>query len=192
MNAESGTDDPTLALGKLTLQLVLSPERAWPGLLASGERALPTPLRHAVTGGAASVLATGLGWSLRPGSTYAGTVLHMLAAVLGYVGAACAAVVIGPSLLGTGRASAEAARYASGAALPVVLSGVGNLIPLLSLCFALALAGAALSVRSAMIGAGAMFAAPRGPARWRAAAVPTGLAVGSVVAATCVRAVLPQ
>jgi hypothetical protein len=179
-------------LAELTLRLAFMPERGWPRLAvahASGEP-LPSPLRHAVTAAFLSVIATGVGWSLKPGATYAGTVLQLLAALLGYVGGAALPVMLAPVMSGLGSSSSTAARYASAAVLPVALSGLANMIPLLPLSFALALAGAALSAHSGWIGASAMLAL-EGQARKRAAAGPTGMAVGLVLTATFVRAVLP-
>ena len=193
MASGSGLQPQPRALADLTLKLVTTPERGWPRLASAhftGE-SLPSPLRHAVTAAAVSVVATGLGWALGSGNTYAGTVLHVLAALLGYVGGSALAVLFGPTFLNDGPAPSIVARYVSGSVLPVSLSGIANVIPLLPIAFALAAAGAALSAHSGWIGASAMLAL-EGQARLRAAVVPAGLAVGSVLTATCVRAVLPQ
>jgi hypothetical protein len=186
-------------LARLTWRLAALPEQTWPRFASAHgqgardtDEALPSPLKHIAVAGFVSVLATGLGWSIRPGATSAGAVLHMLLAVVGYVGGSALAVLLAPVLLQ--RASLEPAllaRYASGAVLPVALCGLGNLIPMPLLSFALALAGAASSVHSGWVGASAMLAL-EGQARKRAAVVPAGLAVSLVLLATFVRTVLPK
>jgi hypothetical protein len=133
-----------------------------------------------------------------------GVVLQSLAALVGYVGGAASAVELssqwvsapdaGPNAASKSVArgdSARVARFASGAVLPVVLSGSFNLIPLLPMSFALALAGAAASVHSGWVGASAMLAL-EGKPRKRAAMVPAGVAVGLVLLATLLRTVLPK
>lgn len=183
-------------LAELTLKLAAFPERAW-GRFAlaaaceSGDTALPSPLRHAAGASAISVLATGFGWALRPGATVGGVVLHSLAAVVGYVGAAGMAIELGSRWIVAPDATPKAvARFTSGAVLPVVVSGTLNLIPLVPMSFVLALAGAAASVHSGWVGASAMLAL-EGPPRKRAAVIPAGVAVGLVLLATLARTVLP-
>jgi hypothetical protein len=187
-------------LARLTFRLATLPEQAWPRFAlahsqrgnASDAEALPSPLKHVTAAGLLSVVATGLGWAIRAGSTSAGAVLQMLGAVVGYVGGGALAVLATPVFLK--RADLEPsllARYASGAVLPLSLSGLGNLIPLAPMSFALALAGAALSAHSGWVGASAMLAL-EGQARKRAAVVPAGLAVSLVLLATFVRTVLPK
>jgi hypothetical protein len=187
-------------LARLTFRLAALPEQAWPRFAlahsqqgnSSAAEALPSPLKHVATAGLVSVIATGLGWALRSGATSAGAVLQMLGAVVAYVGGGALAVVATPVLLK--RPDLEPpllARYASGAVLPLSLSGLGNLIPLPLMSFALALAGAALSAHSGWVGASAMLAL-EGQARKRAAVVPAGLAVSLVLLATFVRMVLPK
>jgi hypothetical protein len=116
----------------------------------------------------------------------------MLTALVGYVGGATLAVVVGQRLLGSAGAPPDvAARFASGAAMPVVLSGIVNVVPFPPLSFVLALAGAASSAHSGWIGASAMLAF-EGQARKRAAVIPAGLAVSLVLLATFVRMGLPK
>jgi len=184
-------------LAKLTLRLAASPEQAWPYFAVAHSVApdtpgsLPSPLQHAVTASFVSVFATGLGWMLRAGATSGGAVLQMLSSTVGYVGGAALAVTLTPVLLrGTGEPSELLARFASGAVLPLALSGIVNLLPLPPLSLVLALAGAAASAHSGWVGASALLAL-EGPARTRAAAVPAGLAVSLVLLATFVRMALP-
>lgn len=184
-------------LARLTWRLAALPEQAWPRFAvahgaASGPDALPSPLKHVAVAGFASVLATGVGWALRPHASSGGAVLHMLVAVVGYVGGGALAVGLTPSLLRRHLTATRelTARFASGAVLPLCLSGLGNVIPLPILSFVLALAGTASSVHSGWVGASAMLAL-EGQARKRAAVVPAGLAVSLVLLATFVRMVLP-
>lgn len=186
-------------LARLTWRLAALPEQTWPRFASAhgqgardADEALPSPLKHIAVAGFVSVLATGLGWSIRAGATSAGAVLQMLMAVVGYVGGGALAVLVSPMLLKVAGAEPElVARYASGAVLPLALCGLGNLIPMPLLSFALALAGAASSVHSGWVGASAMLAL-EGQARKRAAVVPAGLAVSLVLLATFVRMVLPK
>lgn len=195
-------------LAKLTLRLLASPEQAWPHVAAAHSVApetpgsLPTPLRHAVAAGFISVFATGFGWMWRPGATSGGTVLQMLCATVGYVGGAALAVILAPRLVrapgaaescscADPRTSTElVSRFASGAVLPISLSGIANVLPLPPLSLVLALAGTAASAQSAWVGASALLAL-EGKARTRAAVVPAGLAVSLVLLATFVRMALP-
>ena len=180
-------------LAELTLQLAAFPERAWSrfAVADAAGNALPSPLKHAVGASSVSVLATAIGWALRPGATVGGTVLHVLAALVGYAGGALLAVEASARWLNfTGADPASLARFASGAVLPVVVSGMVNVIPLLPMSFLLALAGAAASAHSGWIGASTMLALEGQPRR-RAAAVPAGVAVGLVLLATLARTVLP-
>lgn len=180
-------------LASLTWRLAAQPEQGWSLLAAAQakEESLPTPLRHAAWAGLLSVVATGLGWALKPGTTAAGTVLHMLAALVGYVGGATMAVEASRKLISNPGSNAhDVSRFAVGAALPVALSGMLNVIPLMPLTFVLALAGAAWSVQSGWVGARALLAL-EGQARKRAAWVPAGLAVSLVLIATFLRMELP-
>lgn len=195
-----------MVLTELTLQLTASPERAWPRFAVADTTAgtLPSPLRHAVGVSSLSVLATCIGSALRPGATVGGVVLQSLAALVGYVGGAVSAVELSsrwvsapdvcPNVVSDSHVRGQTARvdrFASGAVLPVVLSGSFNLVPLLPMSFALALAGAAASVHSGWVGASAMLAL-EGQPRKRAAMVPAGVAVGLVLLATLLRTVLPK
>ena len=180
-------------MAELTLQLAASPERAWARFASAdaASAALPSPLKHALGASSVSVLATGLGWALRPGATVGGVVLHALAAVVGYMGGAACAVELGGRYVAAPDVAPEAiSRFASGAVLPVAVSGTLNVIPLLPMSFLLALAGAAASVHSGWIGASQMLAL-EGQPRKRAAVVPAGVAVGLVLLATLARTVLP-
>jgi hypothetical protein len=180
-------------LASLTWRLAAQPEQGWSqiaGIQAKAE-SLPTPLRHVAWAGLLSVVATGLGWALKPGTTAAGTVLHMLAALVGYVGGATMAVEVSPKLISEPHGSAHGvSRFAAGAALPIALSGLLNVIPLMPLTFVLALAGTACGVQSGWVGAHALLALD-GQARKRAAWIPAGLAVSLVFIATFVRMELP-
>jgi hypothetical protein len=183
-------------LARLTWRLAALPEQTWPRFAVahangSGPSALPSPLQHVAVAGFTSVAATGVGCAIRPGASFGGALLQMLAAVIGYVGGGALAVELTPRLLPLGRSSGpEVARFASGAVLPLLLSGLVNVIPLPLLSFALACAGAASSAHSGWVGASAMLAL-EGQARKRAAVVPAGLAVSLVLLATIVRMVLP-
>lgn len=181
-------------LAELTVQLAAVPGRAWPRFKAlhAAPDALPHPLRHVASASSFSALATGMGWTFRPGATTAGVVLHALTALVAYLGGTALAVELSRVCIVAPEATPEAiARFTSGAVLPVAVSGIGNLIPSLPWSFVLALAGAAASVHSGWIGAGAMLAL-EGQPRKRAAAYPAGMAVGLVLLATLARTVLPR
>jgi hypothetical protein len=185
---------PGLMLARLTLRLAAMPEEAWPRfVVAHAEQGtLPSPLKHAAAAALVSVLATGIGWALRPDATSGGAVVQMLLAVVGYVGGTMLAIELAPKLLGgRGQPSEEAeARFASGAVLPIALSGIGNLVPLPLMSLVLALAGTAASAHSGWVGASAMLAL-EGQARKRAAITPAGLAASPVLITTFVRMVMP-
>ncbi len=101
------------------------------------------------------------------------------------------AVEAGPKLISIPDSNAhDVSRFAVGAALPVALGGMLNVIPLMPLTFVLALAGAAWSVQSGWVGARALLAL-EGQARKRAAWIPAGLAVSLVLIATFLRMELP-
>jgi hypothetical protein len=181
-------------LAKLTWKLAALPEQAWPRFAAAHAQAEPLPSPHKHIAGAAlvSVLGTGLGWMLVAGSTAGGAVLQMLAAFVGYVGGAVLAVELARRFVtARGATSEDVARFASGALLPVAVSGALNVIPLLPMSFVLALAGAAASAHSGWIGASAMLAL-EGPARKRAAIIPAGVALGAVWLTTFIRWALPR
>lgn len=181
-------------LAKLTWKLAALPEQAWPRFAAAHAQAepLPSPRLHVAVAAMVSVLGTGIGWLIKPGSTATGAVLQMLAAAVGYVGGAALAVQLSPKLLTVpGMTHDDVSRFASGAVLPVVLSGAFNVFPLLFMNLVLALVGTAASAHSGWIGASAMLAL-EGPARKRAAAIPAGLALGAVLVATIIRWKLPK
>jgi hypothetical protein len=114
-------------------------------------------------------------------------VLHALLAIVGYVGGGAIAVIFTPRLVNDmGSEEVRLQRFASGAVLPVVLSGAFNIFPLFPMVLLLAVAGAASSAWSGWIGASAMLAF-EGEKRKRAAAVPAVLAVSLVLAATLIR-----
>jgi hypothetical protein len=186
-------------LAKLTWKLAALPEQAWPRFAAAHAQAEPLPSPHKHIAGVAlvSVLGTGLGWMLVAGSTAGGAVLQMLAAFVGYVGGTVLAVELARRFVTARSASLghdsndDVARFASGALLPVAVSGALNVIPLIPMSFALALAGAAASAHSGWIGASAMLAL-EGPARKRAAIIPAGVALGAVWLTTLIRWALPR
>jgi hypothetical protein len=181
-------------LAKLTWKLAALPEQAWPRFAAAHAQAepLPSPLKHVAGVALVSVLATGIGWMIRPGSTASGAVLQMLAAVVGYVGGAALAVELAPRLVkAPGVSSDDLSRFASGAVLPVAVSGALNVIPLIPMNLVLALVGTAASAHSGWIGASAMLGL-EGPARNRAAAIPAGVALGAVLLTTLIRMALPR
>jgi len=181
-------------LAKLTWKLAALPEQTWPRFVAADAQAepLPSPIKHVASVALVSVVATGIGGIFRPGATAAGAVLQMLAALVGYVGGAALAVEVGPKLIeAPGASSDQLSRFASGAVLPVAMSGALNVIPFFPLNIALALAGAAVSAQSGWIGASAMLAL-EGDRRKRAAAVPAGLALGLVLLTSVVRMALPK
>jgi hypothetical protein len=181
-------------LAKLTWKLAAMPEQAWPRFAVAHAQAepLPSPIKHAATVALVSVLATGIGAAFRSSSSAAGVVLQLLAALVGYVGGAALAVEVSPRLIAApGVAPEQLQRFASGAVVPVAVSGALNVIPFVPLNIALALMGAALSAQSGWIGASAMLAL-EGDRRKRAAAVPAGLALGSVLLMSVVRMVLPK
>src|SRR5687767_4908732 len=118
-------------LAKLTWKLAALPDQGWPRFAAAHAQAepLPSPRKHVAGVALVSVLATGIGWLFVPGSTAGGNVVHMLAAFLGYVGGAALAVELTPRLVTAPSASPDTvSRYASGAVLPVAISGVFNVI----------------------------------------------------------------
>ncbi len=181
-------------LAKLTVKLAAAPEETWARFTVAHMQAepLPTPLKHVAVASLLSAVATGLGAVIQPGATAAGVVLQLLGGVIGYVGGTSLAVLASPMLIKSATTPPElVARYASGAVLPVALSGVLNVVPLFPLIFLLALAGAALSVWSGWIGADAMLAF-EGDQRKRAALVPAVLAVSLVLLATVMRMVMPK
>ncbi len=181
-------------LAQLTLKLAAAPEETWTHFTVAHLQAepLPSPLRHVTVASLVSAAATGLGAAFGSGATVAGVVLQLLAGAVGYVGASVLAVLVAPLLIkGPSLPRDLVARYASGAVLPVSLSGILNIVPLPPLTILLALAGAALSGWSGWIGADAMLAL-EGDQRKRAALVPAVLAVSLVLLATVTRMMLPK
>ena len=180
-------------LARLTLKLAALPESGWPRFAAAcaQEEPMPPPTLHAAAVAGVSVLATALGAALRSGSTTGGVLLHALAALLGYAGGALLVVQLTGRWVEVPRArEALVARFASGAALPVLLSGAINVLPLVPMAAVLGLAGAALSLWSGWVGASALLGL-EDAARKRAALVPALLAGGPVVLAALVRLGLP-
>lgn len=152
------------------------PEAGWPRLAAAceGKEALPPPIAHAAAVGASSVLATMIGSIFVAGATLTTVVAHTLAAAAGYFGAAAVATRLAPSFIkGSETARALGPRFASAAVLPIVASGLLNVVPIPGLGFVWTLAGAGLSAWSGWIGASALLGL-EGPAR-RDAAVLTAL-----------------
>ncbi len=181
-------------LAKLTLRLAAMPEQTWGRFLAAHVQAepLPSPLKHAAAAGMVSAIATGLGAAFDHGATAAGVVLHLLTAIVGYVGGCSLAVLMTPQIASSpGVDAAILARFASGAVLPIALSGALNIIPLFPLTLLLVLLGGVTSAWSGWIGASAMLAL-EGEPRKRAALVPAVLAVSLVLIATLTRLVLPK
>ncbi|NOY91626.1 MAG: hypothetical protein GXP55_10535, partial [Deltaproteobacteria bacterium] len=113
-----------------------------------------------------------IGASLAPGHTAAGVVAHGLAATAGYVGACVAAVVILPKVLPqTSATDAHSlGRFGGASVLPLALSGIFNLIPMAGLGILWTLGAAALTARSAFLGA-SQFLALEGSSRRNAAAM---------------------
>jgi hypothetical protein len=193
-------------LCRLTLPLVTRPRAGWARVAewADGEvhDEVPSDAPYQLVAQAAlvSLAATALGWGLRPSSTTAGAVLHVLAACVAYLGGPVLGLYVTRRVLAVVPASSlrppteKAQRslwFAAGAVVPSALVGALNVVPSIASSFALAMAGAALSARTAWVGANAMLAL-RGQARFRAAAAPAGTAVGVALLATCIRTVLPS
>jgi len=184
-------------LFRFTLPLVTSPISGWSRVGEAAALAHPSgdssggPYRLVASAAIVSLAATAIGWGVRPASTAAGAVLHVLAASLAYLGGPVVALSLAHHLLPRQARTPRAEWFAAGSLVPLALAGAGNLAPYPVLSFALALAGAALSVRTAWVGANALLAL-EGQARFRAAAAPAGVAVGVALLATSVRMVLPS
>ncbi len=145
---------------------------------------------HAAGVAAISVVATTIGAAFVSRTTVASVVLVMLLAIVAYVGAAAAAVTFGPKVLSApGRSDAELARFASAAILPLVVSGLFNVVPFALLGLAVGLLGAALTAWSAHVGASAMLGL-EGPARRGAAAAITAVGLAPVLLGSLLRIVL--
>lgn len=164
----------------LTARLVALPERGWPRLAAAcdADEPLPSPLGHACFVAALPVVMTTIGAATVPGTTAGRVALAALAAVLGYVGAAVAAVTLAPRWVRPGpRAERLGPRFASAAALPLLASGVLNLVPLVGLGFLWLLAGAGATAWSAHVGASSLLGIEGDGRRRTAIVVP---AIGAV------------
>lgn len=140
----------------LTLRLIAIPEYGWPRLSAACDRneALPTPLMHAVMISVAAVLATLAGSMVSPERSFGAVLLATFLAALGYVGAAVSAVIFAaPRIQASSRLQQHVARFASAACLPVLASGVLNIIPLGLFGVMAALGGTYMTYWSGLIGA---------------------------------------
>jgi hypothetical protein len=143
-------------LASLTWKLLIVPENAWPRLTAACDRGepLPAPAAHAAAMGGLSVLSTLVGASLRAGATVSSVTVTVLAAVAGYVGSAVLAVALVPKFVQAPVAYQHLLpRFASAASLPVVASGICNIVPLSALSVMAVTLGAALTFRSGSLGA---------------------------------------
>jgi hypothetical protein len=197
-------------LCRLTLPLVTRPRAGWARVAewadgeVHGEVPSDAPYQLIAQAALVSLAATALGWGLSPTSTTAGTVLHVLAACVAYLGGPVLGLYVTRQVLAVVPASMPACSlrpptekaqrafwFAAGAVVPSALVGALNVVPSIASSFALAMAGAALSARTGWVGANAMLAL-HGQARFRAAAAPAGTAVGVALLATCIRTVLPS
>jgi len=152
----------------LTAKLIAVPEEAWPRLVSTCERGepLPPPVGHAATVGALSALATIVGAAITVGASVGGTVVHALAAVAGYVGAAVGCTSLAPMLIRLSTSSPDqVARYASAAVLPLLASGILCVVPLTVLALGWTTLGTILCARSSWIGANAMLGLSGRPRR---------------------------
>jgi hypothetical protein len=143
-------------LATLTLKLIVVPELAWPRLTTACDRgeALPSPIAHAGAIAASSAVATLIGSALRAGATVGNVTIAVLAAIAGYVGSAALAVTLLPRLIEAPEAFKHLVpRFASAAVLPVVASGVVNIIPLAVISVMAVAVSAALTYRSGSLGA---------------------------------------
>jgi len=140
----------------LTMRLIAVPEYGWPRLSAACDRGepLPTPLAHAMLLSGAAVVATLGGSMLSPSRSFDATLLATLIAAVGYFGAAVSAVIVaGARIQASPRLQQHTSRFASAACLPVLASGVFNIIPLGLLGVVAALGGTFMTYWSAYIGA---------------------------------------
>lgn len=140
----------------LTMRLIAVPEYGWPRLSAACDRnePLPTPLNHATMMAALAVIATFAGSIVSPERSVGEVLLATLVSAIGYVGAAVGAVIYAaPRIQTSPRLQQYAARFASAACLPVLASGVINIIPLGLLGVLAALGGALMTYWSALVGA---------------------------------------
>lgn len=140
----------------LTMRLITIPEYGWPRLSAACDRnePLPTPLMHAVYLACVAVIATFAGSLLSPAYSIVDIVVATVAAALGYLGAAVATVLLAaPRIQTSSRLQQYVPRFASAACLPVLASGVVNVVPLNLLGVLAAVAGVMMTYWSALIGA---------------------------------------
>jgi uncharacterized membrane protein len=138
------------------MRLIAVPEYGWPRLSAACDRgeSLPAPLTHALMLGAVAVVATMLGSLISPARSFDETLLATFIAAVGYGGAAVSAVVVAaPRLQVSPRLQQHTARFASAACLPVLASGIVNVIPLGLLGVVAAVGGALMTYWSAFVGA---------------------------------------
>jgi hypothetical protein len=177
-------------LASLTWKLIVLPEIAWPRLTAAVDRGegMPAPALHAAAVGGLSAVSTLLGAAFRTGSTVSGVIVATLTAIAGYVGSAALCVSLAPKLVeAPERFQALLPRFASAASLPVVASGIVNVIPLSMISVMAALAGSALTYRSGSLGA-RDFLGMEGAKRNRAATMTTLVSTLPVLCAALVRA----
>ncbi len=140
----------------LTMRLIAIPEYGWPRLSAACDRnePLPTPLNHAAMLAAIAVVATLAGSLVSPERSFGEALLATFIAALGYVGAAVGAVIYAsPRIQASSRLQQYTARFASAACLPVLASGVLQVIPLGLLSVIAALGGIYMTYWSSLIGA---------------------------------------
>jgi hypothetical protein len=138
------------------MRLITVPEYGWPRLSAACDRnePLPTPLIHAVYLAGVAVAATFAGSLLSPAYTVVDIVVATFAAAVGYFGAAVGSVLIAAPRIQTSlRLQQYVPRFASAACLPVLASGVVNLVPLNLLGVLAAVGGVMMTYWSALIGA---------------------------------------
>jgi hypothetical protein len=149
---------------------------------------LPAPALHAAAVGGISAIATLLGATLRTGSSVSSVIIATLIATAGYVGSAAAAVTFVPKLVeAPERFQALLPRFASAAVLPIVASGIINVVPLSIISVMAALAGAALTFRSGSLGA-RDFLGMEGAKRKRAATLTTLVSTLPALCAALLRA----
>ena len=173
---------------KLTARLIALPELAWPRLAAAcaDEEPLPAPAAQIAAVASLSVVATLIGSALTPGRTAGQVVVHTVLAVVGYVGGGLLCAFGVPFVVRAPGAEDLRVRFAAAAALPLVASGVFNIVPLVGLIFLWTLGGAALTARSAWVGASGLLGL-EGDRRRHAAVTVTALGTLPIVATTLLR-----
>ncbi len=173
----------------LTARLIALPEMGWPRLAAAldGGEALPSPAAHAAAVAGLAVVATFVGASIEAGASVGSVVIEGLTAVAGYVGAAVLVTAIPPASIGLPPADRDrVARLGSAAALPVLASGIFDVIPMTGLAIAWTLLGAAATGWSGWLGASALLGIEGGERR-KAAATVTIVATAPILLATLFR-----